>query len=554
MGSSRPGGGLAAPSHSSVFGSAINGSKSSVARPNSTAQRPASSGGNTFRSVTSSRTDTDARIKQERERMTQDRRERLAAAAAKQRAQEDAYYAKHGAPTAARPASAAPARSATGTPPRRPMSAHVPPRTPLSSERPGMPAASPANARTAHTQAPRWSSAGRAQAAQEDVAQAQAAQAQAAQAQAAQAQAAQAQAAQAQAAQAQAAQAQAAQVAAAQMAQANAAQAVAAQAQSEAYARAQSRADQRAQAEGALLAREAKAHVQVDALGGRDGLKAEAEGRGAAEAQWQSAAEAWAEAGAWDVAPLDRTDQPLPPWPPGNRAGERPSSSLEAAHPRPGTPNPGAPLGKGAFARVRLGRDKGGRPMAVKVYQHKEAEEQPCVARHLYNEARLAGRLEHANIIAPRRAVHRDGRTELEMEFAPGGNLGEYVARRRGLTEPQARRIFAQLVEGVGYLHAKDIAHRDIKLENVVLGANGTAKLCDFGAAREGARDLTRSIQGTPAYMAPECHAGAPHRAAPADLWCAYRVPLPPTCVKLLLKACTEGALGDLNSPRAPLP
>jgi serine/threonine protein kinase len=170
---------------------------------------------------------------------------------------------------------------------------------------------------------------------------------------------------------------------------------------------------------------------------------------------------------------------------------------------------------------VRLGRDQGGRPVAVKVYQHREAVEQPCVARHLYNEARLAGRLEHANIIAPRRAVHRDGRTELEMEFAPGGHLGDYVARRRGLTEPEARRIFVQLVEGVGYLHGRDIAHRDIKLENVVLGANGTAKLCDFGAAREGAADLTRSIQGTPAYMAPECHAGSPHRAAPADVWCA---------------------------------
>jgi serine/threonine protein kinase len=148
----------------------------------------------------------------------------------------------------------------------------------------------------------------------------------------------------------------------------------------------------------------------------------------------------------------------------------------------------------------------------------------------LYTEARLAGRLQHDNIIAPRRAVHRDGRTELEMEYAPGGNLWEYVAKRKGLSETQAKRIFAQLVEGVGYLHANDIAHRDIKLENVVMGANGTAKLCDFGAAREGAEDLTRSIQGTPAYMAPECHGGAPHRAAPADVWCVGRHALLSAC------------------------
>ena len=61
--------------------------------------------------------------------------------------------------------------------------------------------------------------------------------------------------------------------------------------------------------------------------------------------------------------------------------------------------------------------------------------------------------------------MHRAGRTELEMEYAPGGNLADYVAKRRGLPEPEARRVFAQVVEGVGYLHGKNIAHRDLKLE-----------------------------------------------------------------------------------------
>jgi len=168
---------------------------------------------------------------------------------------------------------------------------------------------------------------------------------------------------------------------------------------------------------------------------------------------------------------------------------------------------------------VRLESDSVGQPMAVKVYDHREAEEHDYVAHHLRNEARLAGKLAHGNIIAPRRAVHRKGRTELEMEYAPGGNLGEYMAARRGLSEPEARAIFAQIVEGVGYLHGKNIAHRDLKLENVVLDARGAAKICDFGAAREGADTITRSVQGTPAYMAPECHAGAPHKAAPADVW-----------------------------------
>ena len=90
-------------------------------------------------------------------------------------------------------------------------------------------------------------------------------------------------------------------------------------------------------------------------------------------------------------------------------------------------------------------------------------------------------------IIAPQTVVRRHGRTEVQMEYAPGGNLGEYARRKNGLSEGEARRLFRQIVEAVGYLHAKDICHRDIKPENIVLDSQRNAKLVDFGAAREGA-------------------------------------------------------------------
>lgn len=77
-----------------------------------------------------------------------------------------------------------------------------------------------------------------------------------------------------------------------------------------------------------------------------------------------------------------------------------------------------------------------------------------------------------------------------------------------------------QVVNAVHYLHSTvDIAHRDIKLENIVLDRHRNARLVDFGAAREGAQILRQSMQGTPAYMAPEVAQGQKHKGAAADVW-----------------------------------
>ena len=69
------------------------------------------------------------------------------------------------------------------------------------------------------------------------------------------------------------------------------------------------------------------------------------------------------------------------------------------------------------------------------------------------------------------------------MELCIGGDLLTYLRKRRRLKESRAKVFLKQLMQAIGYLHEKNIVHRDIKLENVLLDNRGRVKLCDFGVA-----------------------------------------------------------------------
>ena len=69
------------------------------------------------------------------------------------------------------------------------------------------------------------------------------------------------------------------------------------------------------------------------------------------------------------------------------------------------------------------------------------------------------------------------------LEYASGGELFDYILNHRYLKDNAARRLFAQLVSGVGYLHKKGIVHRDLKLENLLLDKNRNIIITDFGFA-----------------------------------------------------------------------
>jgi serine/threonine protein kinase len=105
------------------------------------------------------------------------------------------------------------------------------------------------------------------------------------------------------------------------------------------------------------------------------------------------------------------------------------------------------------------------------------------------------------------------------MEYAPCGTLLDTVNQTKGLPEPQAQRYFVPLFAAVRHLHLYHfLAHRDLKLENVLLGQNGVVKLADFGLASTSYNTMMHTFVGTPGFQAPEIIAGNEYNEK-CDVW-----------------------------------
>jgi len=91
------------------------------------------------------------------------------------------------------------------------------------------------------------------------------------------------------------------------------------------------------------------------------------------------------------------------------------------------------------------------------------------------------------------------------LELAVGGDLLDKIQEVKKFIEPEAKRLFTQMLNAVAYLHKHGIAHRDLKPENILLDKNGNIKISDFGLARFVEQvEMMTTLCGTPQYIAPE--------------------------------------------------
>jgi hypothetical protein len=168
----------------------------------------------------------------------------------------------------------------------------------------------------------------------------------------------------------------------------------------------------------------------------------------------------------------------------------------------------GGVIGRGGMAIVWRATDQQlERDVAIKIISDVLADDPRFVAR-FEREARLAAGLSHPNLVKVFDFSVDEERPLLIMEYVGGGTLAE--ARGRPL---DVESLAHELLDAVAHIHAAGILHRDIKPSNVLLDADGSPRLTDFGIARgDETSSLTQTGQvlGTLRYIAPEVAAGAP--------------------------------------------
>jgi eukaryotic-like serine/threonine-protein kinase len=165
-------------------------------------------------------------------------------------------------------------------------------------------------------------------------------------------------------------------------------------------------------------------------------------------------------------------------------------------------------LGKGAMGRVYKAVDPTiGRTVALKTMRlDVHGLETDEMLRRFKNEARLAGVLNHANIVTIYDAGEQDGLFYIAMEYIEGVTLHSVLNERKTLAPEEIINISKQVCAGLDHAHHHGVIHRDVKPANIMLEPDGVAKIMDFGIAKSGGGGVTSTGQvlGTPNYMAPE--------------------------------------------------
>jgi serine/threonine-protein kinase len=151
-----------------------------------------------------------------------------------------------------------------------------------------------------------------------------------------------------------------------------------------------------------------------------------------------------------------------------------------------------------------------GRPVAIKTINLGavlKPDEQERMRERLFREARSAGILSHPGIVTIYDVEQQGDLAYIAMEYVDGPTLDQLLSQPQVMPPERMFSILAQTAVALDYAHGKGIVHRDVKPANIMIAANGTAKITDFGIAKITASEqftMTGSIVGTPHYMSPE--------------------------------------------------
>ena len=177
-------------------------------------------------------------------------------------------------------------------------------------------------------------------------------------------------------------------------------------------------------------------------------------------------------------------------------------------------------IGEGYFGKVKLGIFKPtNEKYAIKIINKKLMKIK--MKKSKFKEIDITKKFNHINVIYVYKVIDTPENYYIVMEYCKNGELFEYISKKERLDEDEASSFFYQIINGVEYIHSKGIAHRDLKLENLLLTEDNIIKIIDFGLSHEfNGKDLLKTKCGSPSYASPELIAQPFYDGFKSDIWC----------------------------------
>ena len=162
-------------------------------------------------------------------------------------------------------------------------------------------------------------------------------------------------------------------------------------------------------------------------------------------------------------------------------------------------------IGRGGYGKIYLAKNtKDNKEYAIKYISKEKMKQVGVDGSVIQREIDVHIRINHPKIIKLHSFLEDKYNYYLALEYAPNGNLYQYIQKKKGMPESEAFKYFIQVSSAIYFLHKYGYVHRDIKPENILLDKNLDVKLCDFGWCVSVEKGERTTFCGTYEYMAPE--------------------------------------------------
>jgi len=181
----------------------------------------------------------------------------------------------------------------------------------------------------------------------------------------------------------------------------------------------------------------------------------------------------------------------------------------------------GCPMGRGKFGRVYLAREKNTHYMVALKVLFKDELLKYNMEHQILREIEIQTHLMHPNILHMHTYFSDECKIYFVLEFAAGGELYKHLQSQPHHRFPEkiAASYICQVMSGIEYCHKNNVIHRDIKPENILLAADGSIKLADFGWSVHAPSNRRKTMCGTIDYIPPEMIKGTTYTKE-VDHWC----------------------------------